>query len=347
MKRPAFVLLMLFLVAGCESIPFKKTLDEPYSSVDPAAVREQFQARIPKHLRLLNTIVFEYNWQTFSAIGFVDVDTAERTCTLVSINQMGVKLFELSIDKDSVNTLFALPEFTAKGNFGKTVGEDIKRIYFNLVPSKEAEVDRKTFSILFRQQEGEGTAEYVFSGQGYYLTEKTYYEKGTPVYRVSFYEYLNKDGMIYPGGTDFEEFPVWLQIDCKIKGNLGLSIKREVENYMTVLEASADGVLTARFTFPDEFVGFQGHFPSGKVLPGVCQIQCVASMLEKTGKAFLLKEIISAKFVLPVLPHEEIVCVCSRIKGAPEDFVVKASVSRGGQVVSELKLRGLIQEKNI
>ena len=123
-----------------------------------------------------------------------------------------------------------------------------------------------------------------------------------------------------------------------------MSIKKEVEKYMTALDASADGVLTARFIFPDEFVGFQGHFPSEKVLPGVCQIQCIASMVEKSGKAFLLKEIISAKFFLPVLPSEEIVCVCSRIKDTPEDFVVKASVSRGEQVVAELKLRGLIQE---
>ena len=79
---------------------------------------------------------------------------------------------------------------------------------------------------------------------------------------------------------------------------------------MTVLETSGEGVLTARFTFPEEFVGFQGHFPSDKVLPGVCQIQCIASMIEKyTGKSFLLKEIVSAKFLSPVLPSEEIICV--------------------------------------
>jgi len=114
---------------------------------------------------------------------------------------------------------------------------------------------------------------------------------------------------------------------------------------MTVMDAPADGILKACFTFPEEFVGFQGHFPSEKVLPGVCQIQCVVSMYEKAGKAFLLKEIISAKFFSPVSPSEEILCVCSKIEDTPEGFVVKASVSKGGQVVAELKLRGLIQEK--
>jgi 3-hydroxyacyl-[acyl-carrier-protein] dehydratase len=126
-----------------------------------------------------------------------------------------------------------------------------------------------------------------------------------------------------------------------------LSIKQEIEKYMTAMDAPTNGVLKARFTFPAEFVGFQGHFPDEKVLPGVCQIQCVVSMYNKAGTAFLLKEIISAKFFSPVLPSEEILCVCSRTEDKPEVFVVKASVSRGGQVVSELKLRGLMQEKKI
>ena len=217
MKRLVFVLLMLFLMIGCESIPFKKALDEPYYSANPAMLRERFQASIPERLRLLNTIVFEYNWKTFSGIGFVEVDAAERTCSLVCINQMGMKLFELSIDKDSINTLFALPEFTAKGNFGKMVGEDIKRIYFDLVPSGEAEVDKKKFSVAFRQREGAGTAEYVFSGPDRYLTEKTYYENGSPVWRVSFYEYLNKNGKIYPGGTILKNYLYGYRLIVRLK----------------------------------------------------------------------------------------------------------------------------------
>lgn len=125
-----------------------------------------------------------------------------------------------------------------------------------------------------------------------------------------------------------------------------MSIRKEVERYMTALESSADGILTACFIFPEEFVGFQGHFPSEKVLPGVCQIQCVVSMIEKySGKTFLIKEIVSAKFLSPVLPSEEICCVCSRVEDTLEEFVVKASVDKGGRTVAELKLRGLVQGK--
>lgn len=208
---------MLLFVAGCESIPFQKAPDRPYSSIDPAAVRERFKENIPVNLRLLNTIVFEYSWKKFSGLGFVDVDTAGRTFTLVCINQMGVKLFELSLDKYGIKTHFALPEFTSNGNFAKMVGEDIKRIYFDLVPSENAEVDRKKSSVVFIQQEGEGTAEYVFSGPDQYLTEKTYYENGAPVWRVSFYEYQSKNGRIYPVGTVLKNYIYGYRLIVRLK----------------------------------------------------------------------------------------------------------------------------------
>lgn len=162
MKRIAVVLFILFLITGCESIPFQKTTDELYSAVDPASVKERFQSSIPQKMRLLNTIVFEYNWRTFSGIGFVDVDIPERACSLACINQMGMKLFEISIDRENINTTFALPEFTSKGDFAKMVGEDIRRIYFDLVPSGNAEIIRKKFAVVFNQRDGEGITEYIF-----------------------------------------------------------------------------------------------------------------------------------------------------------------------------------------
>ena len=122
-----------------------------------------------------------------------------------------------------------------------------------------------------------------------------------------------------------------------------MSIKNEVEKNMTAFESSDDKTLTARFKFPIDFIGFQGHFPSEKVLPGVCQIQCAASMLERFfGKPVLLKEIVSAKFFAPVFPSEEIICVCRGLNDSHKEFVIKASVSKNGKTVAELKLRGAV-----
>jgi 3-hydroxymyristoyl/3-hydroxydecanoyl-(acyl carrier protein) dehydratase len=98
--------------------------------------------------------------------------------------------------------------------------------------------------------------------------------------------------------------------------------------------------LTCRFAFPPGFIGFQGHFPQKKILPGVCQIQCVLSLLEKgNGKAVVLKEVVLAKYFAPVFPDDEVTCVISDMGDTSEEFVVKAAISRATGKVCEMKLR--------
>jgi len=98
--------------------------------------------------------------------------------------------------------------------------------------------------------------------------------------------------------------------------------------------------LTSHFAFPPGFIGFQGHFPQKKLLPGVCQIQCVLSLLEKgSGRAVVLKEVVLAKYFAPVFPDDEVTCVISDIEDTSEEFVVKAAISRSTAKISEMKLR--------
>ncbi|MEK6582621.1 MAG: hypothetical protein AABZ25_09580 [Nitrospirota bacterium] len=117
------------------------------------------------------------------------------------------------------------------------------------------------------------------------------------------------------------------------------TIKKEIVQYMTDLAVS-DQRLTASFLFPEDFIGFQGHFPGNKILPGVCQIQCVISMLEKWKKKnIVLREIVLAKFFSPISPLEKLTCECRDIKDTEKEFTLKASVSKDGKKISELKLR--------
>ena len=107
----------------------------------------------------------------------------------------------------------------------------------------------------------------------------------------------------------------------------------------TVLIQELPG-LAARFTFPEDFIGFQGHFPGNKILPGVCQIQCALTMLEQwKNREIILKEIVQAKFFSTVAPSEELLCVCKGIEGTGPDFILKAHMSNGDRKISDLKLK--------
>jgi 3-hydroxyacyl-[acyl-carrier-protein] dehydratase len=101
-----------------------------------------------------------------------------------------------------------------------------------------------------------------------------------------------------------------------------------------------DSGLQADFIFPPEFIGFQGHFPANKVLPGACQVQCVLSIIEKIlGRQVVLKEIVLAKYIAPVFPGDNVTFVVNAVLGADNEYVYKARVTRGVEKVSELKLR--------
>jgi 3-hydroxyacyl-[acyl-carrier-protein] dehydratase len=117
------------------------------------------------------------------------------------------------------------------------------------------------------------------------------------------------------------------------------TIKAEIERSMTGLVKEGKR-LTSRFAFPPGFIGFQGHFPQKKLLPGVCQIQCVLSLLEKgSGKGVVLKEVVLAKYFAPVFPDEEVTCIINDIEDTSEEFIVKAAISRETAKISEMKLR--------
>ncbi len=128
------------------------------------------------------------------------------------------------------------------------------------------------------------------------------------------------------------------------------NIREEIAGHMFDLKQTEQGGLTARFIFPEDFIGYQGHFPGNKILPGVCQIQCIITMLEKWGKKnIVLKEIVLAKFLSSILPSEELTCACNDIGESSGVFTLKASCRKNDEKVAELKLKvcfkGEIKEK--
>ena len=117
-------------------------------------------------------------------------------------------------------------------------------------------------------------------------------------------------------------------------------LARQIRECMSDLEQADDGTLTARFVFPAEFLGFQGHFPGEPVLPAVCEIQGAVAMLEAWEKRRVgLREIILAKFSAPVTCDEEVVYACSVTMEDRHGAVVKASVAKHGTAVARFRLR--------
>jgi 3-hydroxyacyl-[acyl-carrier-protein] dehydratase len=110
------------------------------------------------------------------------------------------------------------------------------------------------------------------------------------------------------------------------------------------LSGESEDKLRAHFLFPKGFIGFQGHFPDKPVLPGVCKVQAVITMLGAWHKRGVgLKEIVLAKFFVPVSYGERLTFECQEHKRNSEEILVKALVTRQGKKVAELQLKVIFE----
>ena len=117
-------------------------------------------------------------------------------------------------------------------------------------------------------------------------------------------------------------------------------LMQEIKQCMSDLAETKKGEVTARFLFPADFIGFQGHFPGKPILPGVCKIQTVIVMLQAWEKRDIrLKEVVSAKFLSPVSYREELVFNYRKQTESNNEALVKASVISKDKKVAELQLR--------
>lgn len=210
-------ILGMLLIASCGSVPFKKVSYVSLDGVEPLAMVDNYEKSLPEHFQILNTVLFKYGWNKFSTIGYIDINIRAKTFAVASMNPMGLKLFELAGNNDSVDTMFMMEEFGRRGDLAGAVGKDIRRIYFNLVPSATAEIKKKQYQALFRQQTGAGSLVYVFAGAEGYLIKKKYYEDNKLDWSVSYYEYRQKDGKIYPGGIVLKNYKYGYSLTVKLK----------------------------------------------------------------------------------------------------------------------------------
>lgn len=200
MLKRIIIILALFL-CGCSSIPFKHTHYLFLGETDPKVLRSDFSKKLPRNFELLNSATFNYAYFNFSALGILSADTSKKTLNISGFNHLGAMLFDIRLRSDGeVDCRYALPEFNKHKDFASFIANDIKKIYFDRVPSERAQVKRSRRRVIFKDLLNGAITEYVFSGEGRFLAEKHYYEQRKKVWSVFYYAYILKDGKIYPQG---------------------------------------------------------------------------------------------------------------------------------------------------
>ncbi len=210
--------VIIFLhLTGCAGIPFQKAGRVPIGKIEPSEIKEQFALMLPEKFRIINSMVFEYKGEAVSFIGYSDVDALEKIFTVVGLNQVGIKLFELTGNNDKTELKFAIEEFTKRGNFADAVADDIKKIYFNRLPGAGAKASREKYEIVFARNENGATIEHVFAGAGNLLVEKRCTVDNIALWNVYYYEYRIENGKLYPAGIILENYKYDYRLILRLK----------------------------------------------------------------------------------------------------------------------------------
>jgi len=214
----AVTALAVLFAAGCSGIPFKKADKVPVDGTDPRAVVEKFASRIPSRFSLLVSLMFDYSLiRRMSALGTVEGDYPTGNFAAAVMNPLGVKMLEVARAGGKIEPRYVIDALAGKGDAAGAVGTDIARVYFDLVPLPGARVAVHKYRLVFDEETPEGRVRRVFSGPDAVLTTKECYERGSLSWRVSYYEYRDLGGKLYPQGVVLDNFKHNYRLIVKLK----------------------------------------------------------------------------------------------------------------------------------
>jgi len=193
--------LLLILVAGCGSEPFQREPLPELVNPNAKAIRDAFAATIPSRFTSDDTVIIQAPFHDdLAVLGVLRVDRVAGTFELVALNQIGVKLFHVAGDRTTATVRFAIPPLMAHEDLLLAVAQDIRRMYFDLVPTDTAQTQISPTMVQFSQSTPQGNVEEHFGGNPPVLLEKQLDGLFGPVWKVSYYEYHQQSGGLYPRG---------------------------------------------------------------------------------------------------------------------------------------------------
>ncbi|MEN7972732.1 MAG: hypothetical protein ABFR47_02735 [Verrucomicrobiota bacterium] len=193
--------LGLLLLTGCATVPFEPEPKADLRGVDAGEVVSGFDAAVGQRFELLQSVVFSFFGKGFTGLGYLSIDPESDAYALSCMTPAGITLFELRGEGDNVDALFMPPQLEKHGDhIARSMGRDLKRIYFGWSPPDGAKVKRRKSRLVFKSKQDGETVKHLYSGSRHLLTEKRFSKGWRTRCVVRYYDYEEIDGRLYPRG---------------------------------------------------------------------------------------------------------------------------------------------------
>ena len=201
--HPFLLIGLLSSLVGCAPEPFVRPPLPPLKTLDAEAMRQSFLNSLPKHKVTFDetVIIVPPFHDPISALGELVIDRPADKFQLVGLDHFGVTLLQLSGDSHGTTIDYAVPELLEHKNVLLAIGEDIRRMFFDLVPLETANVEFKDNAAWYSEKTSEGTLVYELGGDPTVLVQKYLDGFWGPAWRVRYYQYVSSSGSLYPFGV--------------------------------------------------------------------------------------------------------------------------------------------------
>lgn len=200
-----FLGTLLLLVNACATVPFAPTELTPTVPRSAAALSDGLWSSGSGSLMIRQSALFEFGGMRVPIAGVMKLDRTAKVVRLVGMNDMGVKLYDISVDAASSQANFIIPDLASYPGFAEAVATSVRRIFLYPEPASDDTLERtKANYLLTRKDSDGGTTRFVFGGADSQLLEKQY-RGPAGAWLVRYYQYNRQQGQLFPGGIVLDD----------------------------------------------------------------------------------------------------------------------------------------------
>lgn len=224
MRGVLIALVLVTLLSACRSaVPFPPP---QLSATRPLSMTELLAgnwALASGTIRMRHTVLLELGWRKMPMVGLLELDRTARQIRLVALNDLSLKLFDLTVTPDGFETNYLFPELTQYAGLSATVADSVRKIFLDPLPQPD---DRLTIEVeRYRtgRDSAAGELSFTFGGEQRDLLEKA--ARGDKQeWVVHYYDYRDLPAGRLPGGVVLEDrqagyrLTLWLEKAKRIDG---------------------------------------------------------------------------------------------------------------------------------
>lgn len=196
---------LLLLCSGCSTVPFASNELTPTRQRSAAELSGALWGSGSGSLLVRQSALFELQGMRAPIEGIMKLDLGRKSARLVGMNDMGVKLYDISVEENSSEAHFVIPDLARYPGFTEAVATSVRRIFLAPRPDPLDKLSTQEKSYLFSRESSGRALRFIVGGAQEQLLEKSCEGPGES-WRVRYYQYQMQQGNPVPGGIVLDDF---------------------------------------------------------------------------------------------------------------------------------------------